>query len=190
MLISLKGRESLLGLWKKQKRVCPICNDPIDKGKEWYLASIYFNGKTVKSLVHINCCRRINNLSLKWRFWAGFLMETLGCLSRMRGNSHVRFLEGEAAVMPLTYSTQWVTNGYLPNLSFEFNGYLQSGLILLNKGNSRLFQYFQKGRKTPKMFSSLLFCNQLILWALRPNFGQKFGRSAKEAPQLPVSDAE
>ena len=35
--------------------------------------------------------------------------EENGCpyegLSRMRGNSHVRFLEGKAAVMPLTYST-------------------------------------------------------------------------------------
>jgi len=65
MLISLKGRESLLGLWKKQKRVCPICNDPIDKGKEWYLASINSTGKPVKSLVHISCCRKINNLSIK-----------------------------------------------------------------------------------------------------------------------------
>ncbi len=63
MLISLKGRESLLGLWKKQKRVCPICNDPINKEKDWYLASINTNGKTVKSLVHVSCCRRIYNLN-------------------------------------------------------------------------------------------------------------------------------
>ena len=63
MLISLKGRESLLGLWKKQKRVCPICNDPINKERDWYLASINTNGKTVKSLVHVSCCRRIQNLN-------------------------------------------------------------------------------------------------------------------------------
>lgn len=63
MLISLKGRESLLSLWKKQKRVCPICNDPINKEKDWYLASINTNGKTVKSLVHVSCCRRIYNLN-------------------------------------------------------------------------------------------------------------------------------
>jgi len=31
MLISLKRSESLLGLWKKRKRICPICNDPINK---------------------------------------------------------------------------------------------------------------------------------------------------------------
>lgn len=65
MLISLKGRESLLGLWKKQKRVCPICKEPIDKGKDWYLASINMNSKTVKSLVHISCCRRIYYLNKK-----------------------------------------------------------------------------------------------------------------------------
>lgn len=65
MLISLKGRESLLGLWKKQKRVCPICKEPIDKGKDWYLASINMSGKTVKSLVHISCCRRIYYLNKK-----------------------------------------------------------------------------------------------------------------------------
>ena len=63
MLISLKGRESLLSLWKKQKRACPICNDPINKEKDWYLASINTNGKTVKSLVHVSCCRRIYNLN-------------------------------------------------------------------------------------------------------------------------------
>ena len=68
MLISLKGRESLLGLWKKQKRVCPICNDPINKEKDWYLASINLNVKTVKSLVHISCSRRINNLNKKEDF--------------------------------------------------------------------------------------------------------------------------
>ena len=68
MLISLKGRESLLGLWKKQKRVCPICNDPINKERDWYLASINLKGKTVKSIVHISCCRNINNQNKKGRF--------------------------------------------------------------------------------------------------------------------------
>ena len=31
--------------------------------------------------------------------------KTYKCLSRMRGNSHVRFLGGEAVVIPLTYPT-------------------------------------------------------------------------------------
>ena len=30
MLVTLKGRKSLLYLWEKQGRKCPICGEPID----------------------------------------------------------------------------------------------------------------------------------------------------------------
>ncbi len=33
------------------------------------------------------------------------MVDALNCLSRVRGNSHARFLEGKAVVIPLTYST-------------------------------------------------------------------------------------
>ncbi len=63
MLISLKGRKSLLYLWKKQKRRCPICGEPIDKEKTWYLTDKSVDGKTVKFLAHNWCHRRRNNFN-------------------------------------------------------------------------------------------------------------------------------
>ncbi len=35
----------------------------------------------------------------------GLPRQFLECLSRMKGNFHVRFLEGKGGVIPLTYST-------------------------------------------------------------------------------------
>ena len=60
MLISLKGRKSLLYLWKKQNRMCPICREPIDKDKKWNLSDKMENGRTIKFLAHDSCCRRFN----------------------------------------------------------------------------------------------------------------------------------
>ena len=60
MLISLRGRKSLLYLWKKQKQMCPICGEPIDKEKTWNLAQKTVDGETVKFLAHNSCHRRRN----------------------------------------------------------------------------------------------------------------------------------
>ena len=35
MLVTLKGRKSLLYLWEKQGTKCPICGEPIDTHKAW-----------------------------------------------------------------------------------------------------------------------------------------------------------
>ena len=67
MLISLKGRKSLLYLWKKQNRMCPICREPIDKDKKWNLSDKMENGRTVKFLAHDSCCK-IQLLQSKKRF--------------------------------------------------------------------------------------------------------------------------
>ena len=60
MFNSIKGRESLLYLWKKQKRVCPICGEPIDKEKSWSVSELSENGKSIKFLVHSSCRGRSN----------------------------------------------------------------------------------------------------------------------------------
>lgn len=70
------------------------------------------NGKKVKYLTHNKCCKITD--TNKWKLlWAGFITETLSCLSRMKGNFHVRFLGGKAPVRELTYpagreSTAWL----------------------------------------------------------------------------------
>ena len=41
MLVTLKGRKSLLYLWEKQGRKCPICGEPIDTHKAWNVMRLY-----------------------------------------------------------------------------------------------------------------------------------------------------
>jgi len=63
MFNSLKGRETLLRIWKNQKRVCPICGEPIDKKKSWNVNMISVNERSVKFLAH-DSCHRGNKLFL------------------------------------------------------------------------------------------------------------------------------
>jgi len=60
MLISFKGRKSLLCLWKKQKQMCPVCGNRIDKDKKWNISEKTENGKTIKYLIHESCRRKGN----------------------------------------------------------------------------------------------------------------------------------
>lgn len=55
MLLSLKGRRSLLYIWNKQNRICPVCNTPITKDTQWNVREKAQNGKTIKFLVHDKC---------------------------------------------------------------------------------------------------------------------------------------
>ena len=58
MLESLKGRKSLLYLWNKQKRTCPLCGKEIDCTKAWNVNEISVGGSIVRQLVHNNCHKR------------------------------------------------------------------------------------------------------------------------------------
>ena len=55
MLVSLKGRKSLLHLWKKQGRKCPICGEPINTHKAWNVMPTVQNGRKCNLLVHDEC---------------------------------------------------------------------------------------------------------------------------------------
>lgn len=57
MLQSLNGRKSLLYMWEKQKRVCPVCGEPIDKEQPWGTSYRNINGKKVNFLLHDKCRR-------------------------------------------------------------------------------------------------------------------------------------
>ena len=65
MFNSIKGRVSLLYLWKKQKHVCPICGEPIDKNRSWNVTEFTVNGNPVKFLVHADCLRGSRITSIK-----------------------------------------------------------------------------------------------------------------------------
>jgi RNA-directed DNA polymerase len=58
MLITLKGRNSLLYLWKKQDRKCPLCGMPIDRVSPWNVTEKVVNGKIQRSLVHDKCYKQ------------------------------------------------------------------------------------------------------------------------------------
>ena len=55
MLVSLKGRKSLLHLWEKQGRICPICGEPIDTHKAWNVLPSVQKGRKCNILVHDEC---------------------------------------------------------------------------------------------------------------------------------------
>ncbi|MFV0340780.1 MAG: group II intron reverse transcriptase/maturase [Parachlamydiaceae bacterium] len=58
MLVTLKGRNSLLYLWKKQDRKCPLCGIPIDRVLPWNVTEKVVNGKIQRSLVHDKCYKQ------------------------------------------------------------------------------------------------------------------------------------
>ncbi|MFT3945606.1 MAG: group II intron reverse transcriptase/maturase [Agriterribacter sp.] len=59
MLVTLKGRNSLLHLWKKQERKCPVCNTLIDRVLPWNVTEKVINGRIQRSLVHDKCYKQI-----------------------------------------------------------------------------------------------------------------------------------
>lgn len=65
MLLSLKGRNSLLRLWEKQNRVCIHCGEPINKEHEWGVTEKQVANKMQKFLVHDTCRRRYDQLKSK-----------------------------------------------------------------------------------------------------------------------------
>ena len=112
MLEHFNGNRTILRTWENQMQRCPVCGEPLSDKTTWTLTHKMINGKKVKYLTHNKCCKITD--TNKWKLlWAGFITETLSCLSRMRGNSHVRFLGGKAPVRELTYpagreSTAWL----------------------------------------------------------------------------------
>lgn len=59
MLQTLKGKTTLLKLWEKQKRMCPICGNKIDRELPWSTTKSIFQGKEVNLLVHDSCRRSV-----------------------------------------------------------------------------------------------------------------------------------
>ena len=58
MLVTLKGRNSLLYLWKKQDRKCPLCGIAIDRILPWNVTEKVVNGRIQRSLVHDKCYKQ------------------------------------------------------------------------------------------------------------------------------------
>jgi RNA-directed DNA polymerase len=55
MLLSLKGRRSLLYIWNKQDHKCPLCGEEITADTQWNVREEFEDGKTVHYLVHDKC---------------------------------------------------------------------------------------------------------------------------------------
>ena len=93
-----------------QKGICPHCGEPItvergfrihtEMGADFKEKKSYYMLIVIESF---NYSKNVDELVL--------LTQAYKCLSRVRGNSHARFLEGKAVVIPLTYSTRfWRTS--------------------------------------------------------------------------------
>jgi RNA-directed DNA polymerase len=70
METSLLGRRRLSRLWKEQKGICPICNQPIDKLTGWHLHHIVervvggSDSSENRVLLHPECHRQVHNQNL------------------------------------------------------------------------------------------------------------------------------
>lgn len=68
---SLKGREKLTAIWKKQNGKCPICNNKIAYDDEWdihhKIRKVDGGGDNINNLamLHINCHRQIHSHDFK-----------------------------------------------------------------------------------------------------------------------------
>lgn len=58
MLLSLKGRKSLLYIWNKQEHKCPLCNEKITADTQWNVREQKENGQIVRYLVHDKCYKQ------------------------------------------------------------------------------------------------------------------------------------
>ncbi|WP_195653695.1 group II intron reverse transcriptase/maturase [Bacteroides cellulosilyticus] len=58
MRASLSGRNSLLHIWIRQKHLCPLCKEPIDKERKWIVTELTRNGKRSKYLIHLECAHK------------------------------------------------------------------------------------------------------------------------------------
>ena len=58
MLLSLKGRKSLLYMWNKQEHKCPLCNEKITADTQWNVREQRENGQIVRYLVHDKCYKQ------------------------------------------------------------------------------------------------------------------------------------
>ena len=67
MLVTLKGRKSLLYLWEKQGRKCPICGEPIDTHKAWNVMPTVQDGRKCNMLVHDECFKLSRKKTMETR---------------------------------------------------------------------------------------------------------------------------
>ena len=58
MRASLSGRNSLLHIWIRQKHLCPLCKEPIDKERKWIVTELTRNVKRSKYLIHLECAHK------------------------------------------------------------------------------------------------------------------------------------
>lgn len=58
MLLSLKRRKSLVYIWNKQEKKCPLCDQPITAETQWNVREQKENGQTVRFLVHDKCYKQ------------------------------------------------------------------------------------------------------------------------------------
>lgn len=58
---TLKGRQSLINIWKRQNKVCPICGERIDRERPWSVTEQTVGGQKVRTLVHTSCKRKMQS---------------------------------------------------------------------------------------------------------------------------------
>ena len=58
---TLKGRQSLINIWKRQNKVCPVCEERIDRERPWSITEQIVSGQKIRTLVHTSCKRKMHS---------------------------------------------------------------------------------------------------------------------------------
>lgn len=61
---TLKGRESLVRIWKRQNKTCPFCGERIDRERPWSITESIIGGKKEHKLVHTSCKAKMSKLKI------------------------------------------------------------------------------------------------------------------------------
>jgi RNA-directed DNA polymerase len=63
MLSGVKGRKTLLGIWKRQKGLCPACGEPINAETTWKFHKEDDGKVTVRQILHTRCHNHLHHQS-------------------------------------------------------------------------------------------------------------------------------
>ncbi|KOS05280.1 hypothetical protein AM493_03940 [Flavobacterium akiainvivens] len=65
MFLKLDSKRTILFMWFRQNRVCPLCGEKIDCDSAWATTNLRIDGQVQRTLVHDSCHRRDIQLKLR-----------------------------------------------------------------------------------------------------------------------------
>ena len=142
MLVTLKGRKSLLYLWEKQGRKCPICGEPIDTHKAWNVMPTVQDGRKCNLLVHDECFK----LSSKKNGKQAIVIDLVNNNEILSNKEEVEYGYEINDIEALQQLIDWINNknnGKLPEYSAEKSQKEKTMAKRMARINNKYLKYAQ-----------------------------------------------